>query len=122
VQLAIWDLSLSNHNPTSFAGSGGVYSSGDPDVFNVSLGSNPNAAHIAGLVNTYLGSSVGATDQGGWLDAAPGGDGPNRGQNLLLPSVPEPSSLVLSIMAAGCLSAWGLGRLRQRHHSRAASS
>jgi hypothetical protein len=110
VQIALWDLSLNNHNPTSFtAGSDGSYSSGDPDVFKVSLGSNPDKAQIAGLVNQYLGASVGASGPGGWLDAAVTGAGPDHGPSLILP-VPAPPSLSLGVAAAGCLGAWGLRR------------
>ena len=55
VQIALWDLSLNNHNPTTFGmDAGGTYSSGDPDVFRVSLGDNPDATAISGLVNQYL--------------------------------------------------------------------
>jgi hypothetical protein len=106
VQLAEWDLSLNNHNPTSFVmDTDGTYSSGDENVFNVSFGSNPAASQIAALTNQYLQASVGATTQGGWLDASAAGAQMNRGQSLLL-SVPEPSSLLLSAMAAGLLGAW----------------
>jgi hypothetical protein len=106
VQLAEWDLSLNNHNPTSFVmDTGGTYSSGDPNVFNVSFGGNPAASQVAALTNQCLQASVGATMQGGWLDASAAGDQMNRGQSLLL-SVPEPSSLLLSAMAAGLVGAW----------------
>src|SRR5262249_25228786 len=40
VQIALWDLSLNNHNPATFALDGGTYDSGDPNVFNVDLGNN----------------------------------------------------------------------------------
>src|SRR5262245_32475475 len=49
---------------------------------------NSDAAAIAALVNQYLVASEGATTQGGWLDATPAGDAVNRGQNLLLPTLP----------------------------------
>jgi len=49
---------------------------------------NPDAAAIAALVNQYLVASEGAITQGGWLDATPAGDVVNRGQHLLLPTVP----------------------------------
>jgi hypothetical protein len=38
VQIALWDLSLNNHNPTMFEADGdGTYSSGDPNVFSVNF-------------------------------------------------------------------------------------
>lgn len=86
VQIALWDLSLNNHNPTSFTqDADGTYSSGDEGVFAVDLSTDPSAAHIAALVNQYLQQSVGATTQAGWLDAAAQGDYANRGQSLILP-------------------------------------
>jgi hypothetical protein len=111
VQVSLWDLSLNNHNPTSFSQApDGTYNSGDPNVFSVDFGSNPDASQIAALTNQYLHDSIGATTQGGWLDAT--GSGPSRGQSLL--SVPEPSSIVPGAWAAGCLGAWGLLRMRRR--------
>jgi hypothetical protein len=95
VQLSLWDLSLNNHTPTSFAmDPDGSYSSGDENVFEVLLGANPNASQIAALTNQYLQSSIGAVTQGAWLDASPAGTDPNRGQSLLQP-VPEPASAIL---------------------------
>jgi hypothetical protein len=103
VQIAIWDLSLNNHNPTSFAlDKDGTYSSGDENVFGVSLGSNPDASQIAALTDEYLKASIGATTKGAWLDASAAGNDPNRGVSVLQP-VPEPSSLVLGMLAVGCL-------------------
>ena len=88
VQIALWDLSLNNHNPTSFSqDADGTYSSGDENVFAMNLGGNPDAAHIAALVNYYLQSSIGATTQGSWLDAAAQGNYQNRGQSLLIPTM-----------------------------------
>jgi hypothetical protein len=113
VQLAVWDLLLP-HNPTSFGlDADGTYSSGDPNVFSVNLGSNPDASQIAALTNQYLQASIGATTSGAWLDAAPAGNDPNRGVSVLQP-VPEPSSLVLGIVAVGCLGAGGLWRCNRR--------
>jgi len=110
VQLALWDLSLNNHNPTSFqADADGTYSSGDQNVFSVSFGSNPDASHIAGLTAQFLSASIGASTQGSWLDAAAAGDAPNRGESLLR-RVPEPSSGLLTLLGLGALGAWGLGR------------
>ena len=86
VQIALWDLSLNNHNPTFFGPDmGGTYSSGDPNVFSVDMGSNPDASGIASLVNQYLVASEGATTSGSWLDASAAGDSLNRGQSLLIP-------------------------------------
>ena len=86
VQIALWDLSLNNHNPTSFGpDSGSAYSSGDPSVFSVNFGANPQAASIASLVDQYLVASEGASTSGGWIDASGAGDSPNRGQSLLIP-------------------------------------
>jgi hypothetical protein len=116
VQVALWDLSLNNHNPTSFGPAGdGTYNSGDPSVFSVNFGSNPDASQIASLANQYLKDSIDATTRGGWLDAT--GSGSSRGQSLL--SVPEPSSICLGAIAAGWLGAWGLRQMRRpgRAHS-----
>jgi hypothetical protein len=110
LQIAIWDLSLNNHNPTSFdPDAGGTYSSGDPGVFNVSLGSNPDANQIAALTNQYLQVSIGATTPGAWFDAAAAGDASGRGESLVQPT-PEPSALRLSLVALGCLGTWSLWR------------
>ena len=130
VQIALWDLSLNNHNPTSFGPDGGsTYSSGDPGVFSVNMGANPDATSIASLVNQYLVASEGATTSGGWLDASGAGDNPNRGQSLLLPStlrilpngtdlgvVPGPPSWAL--MVTGMVGLYGLhGALRGRRRT-----
>src|SRR5438270_13846559 len=48
---------------------------------------DPDAATIASLVNQYLQTSAGADTTGGWLDAAPAGDVPNRGQSLIVPKL-----------------------------------
>jgi hypothetical protein len=110
VQIALWDLSLNNHTPTFFVNDGdGTYSSGDPDVFKIALGNNPDASQIAALVNQYLGAPVSTTGPGAWLDADVPGAPAAHGPSLLQP-IPEPSSLVLGLVAAGCLSAWGLWR------------
>ena len=86
VQIALWDLSLNNHDPTSFGPDpGSTDSSGDPSVFSVDFGSNPDAAAIASLVDQYLVASEGATTSGSWLDAGAAGDSAQRGQSLLLP-------------------------------------
>jgi hypothetical protein len=38
VQIALWDLSLSNHDPQFFAmDAAGTYSSGDPDIFSINF-------------------------------------------------------------------------------------
>jgi hypothetical protein len=111
VQLAVWDLSLSNHTPTSFVDDGGgVYSSGDPSVFSADISADSDAAAIATLVNTYLQGSVGANISGTWLDASAAGDAFDRGQSLLIPPslgvpfLPEPTSLtMLAIGSAGLL-------------------
>src|SRR5262249_17503856 len=117
VQLAIWDLLLP-HNPTFFAPNGdGTYSSGDPSVFNVDLGSNPDASQIAALTDQYLKASIGATTSGAWFDASPSGTDPNRGENLLQP-VPEPSSIVTSIVSITCLGVWSLWRRSACAHKR----
>jgi hypothetical protein len=111
VQLAIWDLLLP-HNPTFFAqDAGGTYSSGDPSVFSVDLGSNPLAGQIAALTDQYLKASIGASTSGAWLDVTAAGNDPTRGVSVLQP-VPAPSSLVLSIAAVSCLGVWDLWRHR----------
>jgi hypothetical protein len=113
VQISLWDLSLNNHNPTSFQqDSDGSYSSGDPEVFKVLLGSNPDADTIAKLVDTYLKASIGAQTSGEWLNAAAAGSDINRGESVM--AVPEPSSLVLSLIALGWLGAFSMGRSRTR--------
>jgi hypothetical protein len=104
VQISLWDLSLNNHVPTFFGlDPGGTYSSGDPSVFSVTLGNNPAASQIASLTDQYLKASIGATNQGSWLDAAAAGDNANRGQSVVLP-VPEPSSIIVFFGWLGCLS------------------
>src|SRR5262249_49178101 len=113
VQISLWDLSLNNHNPTSFQqDSDGSYSSGDPEVFKVLLGSNPDADTIANLVDTYLKESIGAKTSGKWLNAAAAGDANNRGESVM--AVPEPSSLLLSLIGLGWLGACSRGRSRTR--------
>ena len=105
VQVAIWDL-MSNHNPTFFGPDpDGTYSSGDESVFNVDFGSNPDVSQIAALTDQYLKESIGSSAQGAWLDAAPAGNAPNRGESVLFP-IPAPSSIVLALIAIG-----GLGTL-----------
>jgi hypothetical protein len=117
VQIALWDL-LSNHNPTSFGpDADGTYSSGDENVFNVSFGSNPDATQIAALADHYLKMSTSSTAQGDWLDAAPAGNDPNRGESVLFP-VPAPSSIVLVLVALGALATNLLARRTAKARSR----
>jgi hypothetical protein len=103
LQLALWDLSLDNHTPTAFGpdGSGG-FDSGDPSVFSVSLGANPQANQVAALTSQYLTEAVNATALGSWLD---GGGG---AANLL--AVPEPATGVLLVLALGGLAVRGARR------------
>ncbi len=131
VQIALWDLSLNNHNPTFFGPDlSGTYSSGDPNVFSVNMGSNPDASAIASLVNQFLVASEGATASGGWLDASAAGNSVNRGQSLLIPpslviapdgldlvAVPLPPSAVLMVagLVALCLMRAMLHRWRRAH-------
>jgi hypothetical protein len=134
VQIALWDLSLNNHNPTFFGPdlSGTTYSSGDPNVFSVDMGSNPDASAIASLANQFLVASEGATTSGGWLDASGAGNSPNRGQSLLIPpslviapngldlvAAPLPPSAVLMVAGLGalCLMRAMLHRWRRAHAS-----
>ena len=117
IQIALWDL-LSNHNPTSFGlDADGTYSSGDESVFNVSFGSNPDATQIAALVDHYLKKSTGSTAQGDWLDAAPAGNAPNRGESVLFP-IPAPSSILLVLVALGALATNLVARRTAKARSR----
>jgi hypothetical protein len=119
VQIALWDLSLNNHNPTTFGpDADGSYSSGDENIFSVSFGSNPDASQIASLTNQHLGASIGAATTGTWLDAAAAGSAPNRGESILQ-RVPAPSSGVMIALGLGGLAVLGGRRARRaaaRHH------
>jgi hypothetical protein len=118
VQVAIWDL-MSDHNPTFFGPDpDGTYSSGDESVFNVDFGSNPDAGQIAALTDQFLKASIGVTTQGSWLDAAPAGNAPNRGESVLFP-IPAPSSIVLALIALG---AWGTNLLSKQVFSKTTAS
>jgi len=118
VQTALWDLSLNNHTPTSFAmDADGTYSSGDESIFKVDFNGNPDAAAIAALTNLYLTGAAGAQNQNGWLDGGPAGQ-PNTGQSLLIPpsllpalQTPEPSTFTLLVLGMCCL---GAERFRRR--------
>jgi hypothetical protein len=113
VQIALWDLLLP-HNPTFFGpDADGTYSGGDPSVFQVDLGSNPEASQIATLTNQYLQASIGAGTTGAWLDAAAAGNDPNRGVSVLRP-VPEPASLTLLGIGAVGLIGYGWRRRKPR--------
>jgi hypothetical protein len=110
VQIALWDLSLP-HNPTTFgpdAGTNNTYSSGDPGVFAVKLEGNPDATAISSLVNQYLMVSIGSTAEGSWLDATAAGSNVDRGESVMLSTVPEPNSFILLIVAASCFAACSL--------------
>ena len=112
VQVALWDLSLNNHDPTTFGmDADGTYSSGDENVFSVSFGSNPDASQIAALTAQYLGASIGIMTTGGWLDAAAAGNDVNRGESVLQP-VPGGSSGLLIILGIGGLAILGWWRTR----------
>jgi hypothetical protein len=113
VQIALWDLSLNNHNPTTFGpDADGTYSSGDENIFSVSFGSNPDASQIASLTNQYLGVSIGATNTGTWLDAAAAGNTPNRGESVLQ-RVSAPSSGAMIALGLGGLAVLGWRRTRR---------
>ncbi len=87
VQLALWDLSMNDHNPTTFGlDADGTYSSGDESIYSVSFSNPTIAAPVAALVNQYLQASIGATMQGGWFNAAANGTGVNRGQSMPIPA------------------------------------
>jgi PEP-CTERM motif-containing protein len=109
VQIALWDLSLNNHTPTTFESDGsGNYSSGDPGIFSINLSGDADAATIANQVNSYLQGAIGATTQGMWLDAAAAGDALNRGQSVLVPPtlgtpIPEPTTVILLLGGAAGL-------------------
>jgi hypothetical protein len=127
LQLALWDLSLSVHHPTSFTqqGHSGVYSSGD-GYFSVShLSGNP--AQIASWTNFFLqDASHHAADNSVYLlqSVAPGHSqqqqqsvlyynplGPPGGPH---PAVPVPASLVLTTTGLAVL---GCRRLMQRRRA-----
>jgi hypothetical protein len=107
VQIALWDLSLNNHTPTSFGWDSSVnaYDSGDPSVFSVANVSADGDA-IAGLVNTYLTAAAGATTQGNWLDASASGDDLDRGQSLMM--IPAPVVTGTTFSATESTAASGL--------------
>ena len=88
VQIALWDLSLDNHDPTSFAGHGRGrrLRQRRPQRLQRQSGHNADAAHIAGLTHQYLIAANNVTAAGAWLDATPAGTAVNRGQSLMLPS------------------------------------
>jgi hypothetical protein len=112
VQVALWDLSLDNHDPTTFGmDADGTYSSGDENVFSVAFGSNPEASQIAALTAQYLGASIGAITTGGWLDAAVAGNDANRGESVLQP-VPGASSGLMITLGIGGLAILGWWRTR----------
>ena len=79
-------------------------------------GSGPNSGeyNIAQMNVTYNGGPGQVitfyTLNNSWLKAS--GSGSGRGQSLL--AVPEPSSVHLVAMAAGCIGVWRLRRLRRR--------
>jgi hypothetical protein len=55
VQLALWDLSLNNHNPTKFvADSDGTYSSGDSNVFKVSFAASTPEPSTGSVVLVWI--------------------------------------------------------------------
>jgi hypothetical protein len=95
VQIALWDLSLNNHNPTSFSlDADGTYSSGDESVFSINFNGNPLASQIASLVNYYLGLNGSAP--GSWLDASAAGLNSDRGQSVLVPDAALGSQPVIT--------------------------
>jgi hypothetical protein len=126
LQLALWDLSLSVHHPTSFTqqGHSGVYSSGD-GYFSVShLSGNPT--QIAYWTNFFLqDASHHAADNSVYLlQSVPPGNHHQQQQSVLYYSpsglsggpavVPVPGSLVLT--ATG-LAVLGCRRLMQRRRA-----
>jgi hypothetical protein len=117
VQIAEWDLSINSHTPTTFVDDGaGVYSSGDPGVFNISFPTLDSAAveTIVADVNSYLGAAAGATANDAWLDASAAGTSASRGQSLLLPAaaVPEPPAVAPMMFVLALLGAWCRRRAR----------
>ena len=100
LQIAIWSELYDN---------GAGFDSG---VFQYTAAENPNDPYysaIAAAATNYLLDAQGQSSVATWYDGSPSGAGQWRGQSMIDPAVPAPSSLVLSLLGLGCLgiaSAW----------------
>lgn len=103
LQIAIWSELYDN---------GTGFSSG---VFQYTAAENagdPNYSAIAAAATAYLNDAQGNSSEAEWYDASPSGTGQWRGQSMIDPVVPAPSSLVLSLLGVGCLSITSIRRRR----------
>lgn len=94
LQIAIWSELYDNGNG---------FTSG---VFQYTAAENandPNYAAIAGYATAFLNDAQGNSSNATWYDASPSGDGQWRGQSMVDPLVPAPSSLILFLMGLSCL-------------------
>lgn len=100
LQIAIWSELYDN---------GTGFSSG---VFQYTAAENvndPSYDAIAAAATAYLNDAQGNSSVAEWYDASPSGAGQWRGQSVIDPAVPAPSSLVLFLLGLGCLgisTAW----------------
>jgi hypothetical protein len=110
LQLALWDLSLTNHTPTSFGLTGNVYSSGDPSIFAVS----GISSDIANQTNFYLNDAAQNATSSSSDFVYVGFTGPESNgslqQSILIDPTPEPSALVAAAISGVAFGLYGLAR------------
>jgi len=116
LQLALWDLSLTNHTPTSFGATtpgGSSYSSdpsGQPSVFTVSGISSA----IANQTDAYLRDAAANANSSASAFVYVGFTGPESDgsfqQSILIDPTPEPSTLVAAAISGVAFGLYGLTR------------
>jgi hypothetical protein len=131
LQLALWDLSLANHNPTTFTQkSPGVYWSGDNAfiVSNIS-GTSSQVSQIVSLTNSYLQAAQAKTAGNVSLLQSGPSSNPNLQQSVLIPGsmqgptpLPVPATLVLALVGTAVLGFYGLVHRRSSTATRIASA
>lgn len=103
LQIAIWSELYNN---------GTGFTSGIFQYTATENSNDPNYSSIAAAATAYLNDAQGKSSVATWYDGSPSGSGQWRGQNMVDPSAPAPSSLILFLLGTGGMGVAGGRRKR----------